>query len=69
MDEMTIEEHKNMMIGEAIPLFESNGVGPEETEFDFRVTKTDDGAIIEMTAKVNGEVFLQKSRKVEQLNG
>lgn len=70
MDDMTIEEHKNMMIGEAIPLFENSGVGPEDTKFSFSVTKSDDGsAIIEMTGTVEGEVFLRKSRKVEQLNG
>jgi len=70
MDQTVIEDHKKMMIAEAIPLFESAGVTPDDVTYSFETKRTEnDGIILEMTAYIKGVEYVTKSRKIEQLNG
>lgn len=69
MDKMIIEEHKQEMIAEAIPLYESFDLNPAEVDISFTEEDTKDGVILRMTTKYEGEIYSTKSRNITQLNG
>lgn len=71
MDQQTIEFHKKQMIAENVTLLEGMNKSPNDIDISWKQSTMDDGALkLEMTiTDESGDVLLQKSQKISQLNG
>ncbi len=71
MDRQTIEFYKKQMIADSVILFENQDRNPNEISFHWEEKlQEDESVILEMTARdPNGQIIVQKSQKIQQLNG
>lgn len=72
MDRQAIEYHKKEMIAESIGIFEGEELSPSDVDITWKEREREDGStILEMIATVpsTGEVLIQKTRNLTQLNG
>lgn len=66
-----IEAHKQMMMAETLPLLESKFESPSDVDIRWDVRYQDDLGILMMTVKESdtGKIVVEKSMKIQQLNG